>query len=116
MAGPASTRPDSTPDDKTEMGNQTDKEDKSGEMAKPDTGPWIINLLSSRKKQDTDRLAGIATENGIPVVQSRAIVQGKEYWRLQITGFRNAKEAKNYAIPVKKKLGIKEVWIFRQKS
>ena len=116
MAGPASTRSGSIPNDKTEIGNGTDKEDKSGEMAKPDTGPWIINLLSSRKKQDTDRLAGIATENGIPVVQSRAIVQGKEYWRLQITGFRNAKEAKNYAIPVKKKLGIKEVWIFRQKS
>jgi hypothetical protein len=80
------------------------------------SGPWIINLLSSRKKEDTDRLAEIAADNGIPVIQSRAIVKGKEYWRLQVTGFGNATEAKNYAIPVKKKLDIKDVWIFKQKG
>jgi len=79
-------------------------------------GPWIINLLSSRSKRDTDRLAEIAAAHGIPVVQSRAIVKGKEYWRLQVTGFSNASEAKNYALPVKQKLGIKDVWIFRQKG
>ena len=109
--GPAMPR--SMPDGKTVTENEVDK---SGITSKSDSGPWIINLLSSRKKQDTDRLAGIAADNGIPVVQNRAIVQGKEYWRLQITGFRNATEAKNYAIPVKKKLGIKDVWIFRQKN
>ncbi len=80
------------------------------------SGPWIINLLSSRKKLDTDRLARIAESHSIPVVQSRAIVKGKEYWRLQVTGFNTASEAKNYAIPVKQKLGIKDVWIFRQKG
>jgi hypothetical protein len=116
MAGPAPARPGSLPDGKTAIGNKAGMADEATVMAKPDSGPWIINLLSSRKKQDTDRLARIAEGNGIPVVQSRAIVKGKEYWRLQITGFRNAKEAKNYAIPVKKKLGIKDVWIFRQKN
>lgn len=79
------------------------------------SGPWIINLLSSRRKLDTDKLAELAATHGIPVVESRAIVKGKEYWRLQVTGFKNATDAKNYAIPVKKKLGIQDVWIFRQK-
>jgi hypothetical protein len=43
-------------------------------------------------------------------------VKGKEYWRLQVIGFENATEAKKYAIPIKKKLGIKDVWIFQQKG
>jgi len=80
------------------------------------SGPWIINLLSSINKRDTDRLAMIAEGQGIQVVQNKAIVKGKEYWRLQITGFKTAAEAKEYAIPVKKTLGIKEVWIFKQKG
>ena len=109
----ASATSDSTPDVNTSIESEVNK---VAVASRPDAGPWIVNLLSSRRKQDTDRLAGIAADNGIPVVQNRAIVQGKEYWRLQITGFQNAKEAKNYAIPVKKKLGIKDVWIFRQKN
>jgi hypothetical protein len=103
----------STTNEKSGTGNEADK---TGVPASTGTGPWIINLLSSRSKQDTDRLAEIAAANGIPVVQSRAIVKGKEYWRLQVTGFSNASEAKNYALPVKQKLGIKDVWIFRQKG
>jgi hypothetical protein len=90
--------------------------EKTGVTASTGDGPWIINLLSSRSKRDTDRLAEIAAAHGIPVVQSRAIVKGKEYWRLQVTGFSNASEAKDYALPVKQKLGIKDVWIFRQKG
>jgi len=88
----------------------------AGIKASTGSGPWIINLLSSINKRDTDRLAELAAVHGVPVVQNRAIVKGKEYWRLQITGFRNATEAKNYAIPVKNKLGIKDIWIFRQKG
>ena len=99
-----------------EKSGTVNEEEKTGITAGTGTGPWIINLLSSRRKQDTDRLARIAATHGIPVVQSRAIVKGKEYWRLQMTGFSSAAEAKNYAIPVKQKLGIKDVWIFRQKG
>jgi hypothetical protein len=100
-------------DSKTSTGNEAGE---TRVTASIDSGPWIINLLSSRKKLDTDRLARVAESHGIPVVQSRAIVKGKEYWRLQVTGFSSASEAKKYAIPVKQKLGIKDVWIFRQKG
>jgi len=108
------TRLGSIPDGNTEFGNDPGK--AKGVTTSSDSGPWIINLLSSRKKLDTDKLAELAAAHGIPVVQNRAIVKGKEYWRLQVTGFRNATEAKDYAIPVKKQLGIKDVWIFRQKG
>jgi hypothetical protein len=109
-----STSLDSMHGGKTESGNAPGK--ASGVTTSPDSGPWVINLLSSRNKRDTDKLAGLAATHGVPVVQNRAIVKGKEYWRLQVTGFRNATEAKNYAIPVKKKLGIKDVWVFRRKE
>lgn len=99
-------------DENTPGGDVTE----SGVAAGTGSGPWIINLLSSHRKRDTDKLAEIAAIHGIPVVQNRAIVKGREYWRLQVTGFENATEAKNYAIPVKKKLGIKDVWIFKQKD
>jgi hypothetical protein len=111
---PDTTRLGSTSDDtESKTGNGPDKAIVKASSGK---GPWIINLLSSRKKLDIDRLAEIAATHGIPVVQNRAIVKGKEYWRLQVTGFENAAEAKNYAIPVKKQLGIKDVWIFQQKG
>jgi hypothetical protein len=114
VAGPQSTAAvESTGDDKSGTGNEGEK---TGVTTSTGSGPWIINLLSSRSKRDTDRLAGVAATHGIPVVQSRAIVKGKEYWRLQVTGFKNASEAKNYALPVKQKLGIKDVWIFRKKG
>jgi hypothetical protein len=100
----------------TELSRTESEVEKTAVTASTGDGPWIINLLSSRSKQDTDRLAEIAATHGIPVVQSRAIVKGKEYWRLQVTGFSNASEAKNYALPVKQKLGIKDVWIFRQEG
>jgi len=110
-AGEGISKPDTTVASNTTesmaAGTSTAVGDKSG--------PWIINLLSSRRSKDTERLAGIAEKHGIPVVQSKAIVKGKKYWRLQITGFRNAREAKEYAIPVKKNLGISDVWIFKQK-
>ncbi|MGD8630682.1 MAG: SPOR domain-containing protein, partial [Gammaproteobacteria bacterium] len=99
-----------------EKSGTVNEEEKTGRAASTGSGPWIINLLSSRSKQDTDRLAKIAAAHGIPVVQSRAIVKGKEYWRLQVTGFSNASEAKDYVLPIKQKLGIKDVWIFRQKG
>ena len=78
------------------------------------TGPWAINLLSSRSKVDTERLAVKARSRDIPVEQTRATVMGKEYWRLQITGFSSAREAKSYAGTVIAKLGLKDYWLLKR--
>jgi len=77
-------------------------------------GPWIINLLSATTKTGTEALAGKAAARGIRVEINKAIVKDREYWRLQITGFASAREARDYAESVKRQLGIREVWIFRQ--
>ncbi|MEA2079513.1 MAG: SPOR domain-containing protein, partial [Pseudomonadota bacterium] len=66
-----------------------------------DAGPWVINLLSSRRKIDTERLAIKAQSQDIPVEQTRAMVKGKAYWRLQVTGFSTLNEAKSHAGAIK---------------
>jgi SPOR domain/PilZ domain len=77
-------------------------------------GPWTINLLSSANKSDVDRLADLAAKAGIQTTTARAEVKGRNYWRLQVTGFPSLGEAKRNAEPVRKALGIDEVWIFKK--
>ena len=90
----------------------TDK--RAATAAVQGTGPWAINLLSSRSKVDTERLAAKARSRDIPVEQTRATVMGKEYWRLQITGFGSAREAKSYAGTIIATLGLKDYWLLKR--
>ncbi len=79
------------------------------------TGPWVINLLSSPDKAYVERFSrnsGAAKQNA---ELNSATVNGRQYWRLQIAGFESYAAAKKHAGTVKQELGIKDVWIFRQK-
>jgi hypothetical protein len=76
-------------------------------------GPWVINLLSSPKKSDADRFADKARKQGIPVEQGSIRLKGREFFRVQLTGFLTEKQAEESARPVKDKLGLKDVWIFK---
>jgi PilZ domain/SPOR domain len=76
-------------------------------------GSWVINLLSSPNKSDADRFAGKARKLGIPVEQETIRLKGKEFFRVQLTGFLTENQAEESAGPVKKRLGLKEVWIFK---
>jgi hypothetical protein len=76
-------------------------------------GPWVINLLSSPNKSDADRFAEIARKQGIPVEQRSITLKGREYFRVQLTGFLTEKQAGERAGPVKERLGLKDVWIFK---
>jgi hypothetical protein len=76
-------------------------------------GPWVINLLSSPKKSDADRFADKARKQGIPVEQSSITLKGREYFRVQLTGFLTEKQAGESAGPVKEMLRLKDVWIFK---
>jgi hypothetical protein len=55
-----------------------------------------------------------AQSKGIAVVLTSANVKGKQYWRLQIPGFTSMAEAKKAAEPVKEKLKIQDVWIYKR--
>ena len=76
-------------------------------------GPWVINLLSSPRKSDADRFADNARKQGIPVEQGTVSLKGREFYRVQLTGFLTQKQAEESARPVKDKLGLKNVWIFK---
>jgi PilZ domain/SPOR domain len=76
-------------------------------------GPWVINLLSSPKKSDADRFADKARKQGVPAEQDTVNLNGREFFRVQLTGFLTEKQAQESARPVKDKLGLKEVWIFK---
>jgi hypothetical protein len=76
-------------------------------------GSWVINLLSSPRKSDADRFADIARKRGIAVEQTTIMLKGREFFRVQITGFLTEKQAEESARPVKDKLGLKDVWIFK---
>lgn len=77
-------------------------------------GPWVINLLSSRDKGYVEKVAARARDRDVSAEITSAEVKGRTYWRLQVTGFATASTAKTAAVPVKKKLGIKDVWIHRR--
>ena len=76
-------------------------------------GPWVVNLMSSPRKSDADRFADKARKQGIPVEQVTIRLKGREFFRVQLTGFLTQKQAEESARPVKDKLGLKDVWIFK---
>jgi cell division septation protein DedD len=77
-------------------------------------GPWVINLVSTSRKADADRLTKKALSKGISTEQQQITVKGAQYWRVQITGFPTAENAKAYADTAKEQLGLKDAWIMKR--
>ena len=89
----------------------------SGKQDSVHTGagsPWVVNLASLQDKTDADRFAARARSKDIQVEQYAVIIKGKEYWRVQATGFLTVGEARSQAGTIKKKLGLKDVWITKR--
>jgi len=78
------------------------------------SGPWVINLTSSQDKAAVERFVARARTKGIPAELVKAEVKGRDFWRAQLTGFASRDAARSYAEPVRKKLRLKDVWIFRK--
>ena len=90
--------------------------DKKPVTSEPeDGGPWVINLISSRERAYVTRYAARAQAKGISTEIINAEVKGREYWRLQVTGFKTMAEATYFAEPIKEELGLKDVWILKRK-
>jgi cell division septation protein DedD len=86
----------------------------TGEQPAPSAakqGPWVINIASSQDKADADRLAEKARSRDFPTDLQQVTVKGKQYWRVQITGFSTKEEARATAGTAKEALGLKDVWI-----
>jgi hypothetical protein len=80
----------------------------------PAQGPWLINLASSSSEAAAEQFVTRAAAQGIRVEPSRATVNGREVWRLQITGFATREEARSYGAIASRKLGLKDVWVYRR--
>lgn len=80
------------------------------------SGPWAINLMSSRDRADVETAAARARARNIQVDLSSATIKGKQYWRLQVTGFPSLAAAKSAATGIKKKLGIQDAWFLKVKT
>ena len=76
--------------------------------------PWVVNLASLRDKTDADRFAARARSKDIQVEQYAVTIKGKEYWRVQTSGFLTVAEARSQANIIKKKLGLKDVWVTKR--
>jgi cell division septation protein DedD len=78
------------------------------------SGPWVINLVSTSSKDDADRLSKKAHSKDIPTEQQQITVKGTQYWRVQVTGFSTADDARAYADTAKEQLGLKDAWIMKR--
>jgi hypothetical protein len=76
--------------------------------------PWVINLVSTSSKVDADRLAKKALSKSIQTEQQQITVKGTQYWRVQITGFSTADDARAYADTAKEQLGLKDAWVMKR--
>lgn len=82
--------------------------------SKSNPGSWAINLASLRQKADAERFLAKAGSKGVVAEINQGTVDGKTYWRVQVTGFSSAEEAKAKAGDVRGRLGLKDVWIMRR--
>lgn len=88
--------------------HQSDEQRRAGA---DNTGPWLINLASLPSQANAEHFMKRARSRGIETQQQKVTVKGKKYWRVQITGFSTAANARAYAGTVKEMLGLKDVWI-----
>ena len=86
----------------------SDKQDSVNISAQ---SPWVVNLVSLSNKADADRFSAMAKSKDIQAEWYAVTVKGKQYWRVHVSGFSTAAEAKSQANIIKEKLGLKNVWI-----
>jgi cell division septation protein DedD len=79
-----------------------------------DSGLWVINLVSLTHKAAAERFMAKAESRGVTAGLYQMTVRGKDYWRVQVSGFTTAAEAKAKANLVKEKLELKDVWVAKR--
>ena len=79
-----------------------------------DKGSWCINIASLTNRDKVNKFIEYAKTKGIDAKQAHVTVKGKNYWRVSVKGFLTLDEAESYAILVKDRLGLKEVWVSKE--
>ena len=75
---------------------------------------WVLNLASFNEEAAALQFQQRALAAGIEVGSEKALVQGKEVWRLQIVGVTSQEQAKAMGEQIKQQLGLADVWIYKR--
>jgi len=79
------------------------------------SGEWTINLASLQTRKQAENFKSKAGMKGFDTSIQQATVKGRQYWRVQVTGLSSLDEAKSRGEAIKQRLGLKDIWISRQR-
>lgn len=72
---------------------------------------WVVNLVSFKQQWYANRKAAEFEKKGIPVEVLKVKVNGQDWFRIRVKGFKSNYEAAAYAVKVKKTLNLSTVWV-----
>ncbi len=81
-------------------------------VAKPQK--WQVNLIAYRQQWYARRKAAEFSKQGVPVDVIKVRINGENWYRLKVDGFKSKTEALAYADKVKKTLNLPSVWVNKQ--
>lgn len=81
-------------------------------VAKPQK--WQVNLIAYRQEWYARRKATEFSQQGVPVHVIKVRINGENWYRLKVDGFKSKSEALAYADKVKKTLNLPSVWVNKQ--
>lgn len=77
---------------------------------------WHVQIASLSSPEGAQQVLDLVREQGIPAVQQAVTINGKNRWRILVTGFRTYAEAESQAYLLRKQLGIRDYWIKREQE
>jgi len=72
---------------------------------------WVVNLVSFKQEWYAKRKAEEFKKKGVAAKVERVKVNGEQWFRLRVKGFKSKYEAAAYAVKVKKILNLSSVWV-----
>lgn len=75
---------------------------------------WSVNLVAGDNKTAIEKLQAKFKQQAVPAERQTVHIDGKAWYRLRVTGFASRREADDYALRVKSKLGLEDVWVSRR--
>ena len=63
---------------------------------------WVVNLIAFNQQLEAKNKAGVLVKKGIPVKVVPVALKNKTWYQLQVTGFKNKKDAVLYAEKIRK--------------
>lgn len=75
---------------------------------------WNINIASLTDENKANELVHNAKTKGVDTIKKHITVNGKNYWRVSVKGLPTQDKAKSYALLVKSRLGLQNVWISKE--